>query len=89
MFMQYIHKTLSCSIYDNMFTQHGNAAWICSMNMQHGDMDMKHGKAAGTCSLDMQPGNAAWTFSLGLQQELAAWTCSIERSTDSSMGVKH
>ncbi len=52
-----------------MFMQHvhgdGRAAWTHGMlkrlNMQHVDMDIKHGYAAFPCSKDMQHGDTAWT----------------------------
>ncbi len=37
-----------------LFTQHLRAAWTCRRDMQHGDLDMKHGQAALACTMGMQ-----------------------------------
>jgi hypothetical protein len=54
----------------NMNMHHGQAAWTCTMDMQHKDMDMQKRHAAWTssmicsietwiCNKDMQHGRAA------------------------------
>jgi hypothetical protein len=69
--MQHGHAECSCSKDMQRDIQCGHAAWIISMDIQHGQttykshgqvpwsssMEVVHGRAAGTCSVDLQHGD--------------------------------
>ncbi len=75
-----------------LFTQHAHASWICSVDMERGDMDMKHGHAARTYSMGNQHGHGARTCGMDKQhgdvgiehghailvRYHAEWTCKME-----------
>jgi hypothetical protein len=77
-----------------MDMQHEHAKWTCSIDMQHGDMDMHHGheaRTARTGSRDMQHVHVAWTCSTDMKYRQAAWNFSIDTAWTCSidMGMQH
>jgi hypothetical protein len=59
-----------------MFMQHVHGAEIFGVDMQHDiqheDLDMKHGNAAGTCSME------TWTWSLDVKHGHTALACRMD-----------
>ncbi len=74
-FYSYSCSCSCCSC--NMFMLHVHAARTYSIDMhmdiQHGDMDTKHGQAAWKCSSHIHHRRAAWTSRIGMQHTHAAW----------------
>jgi hypothetical protein len=62
---QYKHEVSTCSRDMQVKCSSRNAADKCSIDMQHGDMDMQRGQAAWTCNVYMQLEQAAWRHGEG------------------------
>jgi hypothetical protein len=56
--------------------QHGDAAWICIVDMHFCSKDMQ---------TDMQQGRAAWKYSMNMPHEHAARICSMDRAAWTSI----
>ncbi len=76
MFIQRVHATCPCSIF-----------MYCSIFLQQGDMDLKHGQSSWTCSMGIQDRHAAWTCTIDQQHGHGRTACTW--SIDMKYGHRH